>query len=116
MHQQLKRELQPWRRQTSGILRNYRIVGARGHSPKPGLIFASDTIASTDHLLMAVRYCTRCVYPAIAATPLTFDEHGVCSGCRVALQKNEIDWKKRWQLLKEMAAEYRSTSNYDIII
>jgi N-acetyl sugar amidotransferase len=65
---------------------------------------------------MAVRYCTRCVYPAIAATPLTFDEHGVCSGCRVALQKDEIDWDKRRQLLKELADEYRSTSNYDIVI
>ena len=65
---------------------------------------------------MPMRYCSRCVYPAIAATPLTFDENGVCSGCRVALQKDKIDWLKRWHFLKEIADEYRSTNNYDILI
>ena len=57
---------------------------------------------------MSVRYCSRCVYPAIAATPLTFDENGVCSGCRVALQKDKIDWGRRWHFLKEITDEYRS--------
>ncbi|HEY9619565.1 MAG TPA: N-acetyl sugar amidotransferase [Crinalium sp.] len=65
---------------------------------------------------MAVQYCTRCVYPAISASPLTFDEHGVCSGCRVHEQKKTIDWEQRWQWLKELADEYRSSSNYDIVI
>ena len=37
-----------------------------------------------------VRYCTRCVYPSVAATPLTFDEHGVCSGCRVGEQRKSF--------------------------
>jgi len=63
-----------------------------------------------------MQYCSRCVYPGIAATPLTFDENGVCSGCRVASQKDKLDWCKRWQLLKEIADEYRSTNNYDILI
>ena len=63
-----------------------------------------------------MRYCSRCVYPAIAATPLTFNENGVCSGCRVALQKDKIDWTKRRHFLKEIANEYRSTNNYDILI
>ena len=27
-----------------------------------------------------MRWCTRCVYPAISAVPLEFDEHGVCTG------------------------------------
>jgi N-acetyl sugar amidotransferase len=65
---------------------------------------------------MAVKYCSRCVYPAVAATPLTFDEHGVCSGCRVADQKGQIDWGARRQMLVQLADEYRSTSNYDIVI
>ena len=65
---------------------------------------------------MAVQYCTRCVYPAVAATPLTFDERGVCSGCRVAEQKGHIDWDRRGQMLREIATEYRSSSNYDIVI
>jgi len=65
---------------------------------------------------MPVQYCTRCVYPSIAATPLTFDENGVCSGCRVAEQKKYINWDERWQMLKALCHEYRSSSNYDIVI
>jgi N-acetyl sugar amidotransferase len=65
---------------------------------------------------MAIRYCTRCVYPNVAATPLMFDEQGVCSGCRVHDQKAKIDWSRRWQMLKDIADEYRSDSNYDIVI
>lgn len=65
---------------------------------------------------MVVQYCSKCVYPAVAATPLTFDEHGVCSGCRVAEQKKDINWDERMQMLRELTDEYRSSSNYDIII
>ena len=65
---------------------------------------------------MVVQYCSKCVYPAVAATPLTFDEHGVCSGCRVAEQKKDINWNERMQMLRELTDEYRSTGNYDIII
>jgi N-acetyl sugar amidotransferase len=65
---------------------------------------------------MSVQYCTRCVYPSLAATPLTFDEEGVCSGCRVAAQKKTIDWAARWNMMKELVDEYRSASSYDILI
>ncbi len=63
-----------------------------------------------------MRYCSRCVYPSASAVPLMFDEQGVCSGCRVADQKKNIDWKQRWQWLKELTNEYRSESSYDIIV
>lgn len=65
---------------------------------------------------MKTQYCTKCVYSSATATPLTFDENGVCSGCRVSEQKNKIDWKERWNFLKDIVNEYRSKSNYDIII
>jgi N-acetyl sugar amidotransferase len=65
---------------------------------------------------MPVRYCTRCVYCSAAATPVTFDEDGVCSGCRVAAQPKSIDWDERARWLKELTDEYRSDSNYDILI
>lgn len=65
---------------------------------------------------MSVHYCSRCVYPSVAATPLTFDERGVCSGCRVSDQKKTIDWGARWKMLEELVSEYRSTANYDIVI
>jgi N-acetyl sugar amidotransferase len=63
-----------------------------------------------------VKYCSRCVYPAVAATPLTFDEHGVCSGCRVHDQQESINWDERLGKLKKLVNLYRSKSNYDIII
>jgi N-acetyl sugar amidotransferase len=65
---------------------------------------------------MAMRYCARCVYPSVSATPLTFDENGICSGCRVALQKQNLDWEDRRKQLKTLVDEYRSTNNYDILI
>lgn len=63
-----------------------------------------------------MQYCSKCVYPVFAATPLSFDEHGVCSGCRSAAAKPVIDWQKRWGLLKELVEEYRGNNNYDILI
>jgi N-acetyl sugar amidotransferase len=56
------------------------------------------------------------VYPSSAPTPLTFDEQGVCSGCRVSSQKTEIDWAARWRMLEELVGEYRSDEGYDILI
>lgn len=63
-----------------------------------------------------MRYCTRCVYPSFAATPLTFDERGVCSGCRVYDQRRKIDWAERRKLLVELVESYRSAGDYDILI
>ncbi len=64
-----------------------------------------------------MRYCTRCVYPSAAATPLTFDENGVCSGCRGYEQRKKIDWSERKEQLLELVAQYRTEgSNYDCII
>lgn len=65
---------------------------------------------------MTVQYCTQCVYSSFAATPITFDQNGVCSGCRVAEQKKKINWDERRQMLKELVDEYRSESNYEIVI
>ena len=65
---------------------------------------------------MSIQYCQRCTYPAVAATPLTFDENGICSGCRIADQKEHINWDERWEMLKELVEEYKSDSNYDIVI
>ena len=61
-------------------------------------------------------YCKNCVYPSSSATPLTFDDQGVCSGCRVSQQKEEIDWNERFNKLRELTSKYKSKSNYDILI
>jgi N-acetyl sugar amidotransferase len=65
-----------------------------------------------------MKYCTKCVYPSSSAIPLAFDENGICSGCRASLQKVEIDWDKRLNLLKKIVEKYKSKdkSNYDCII
>ena len=65
---------------------------------------------------MAIRYCTRCVYPSVSAAPLTFDADGVCSGCRVYDQRLKIDYEPRRKMLRELVDEYRSSSNYDVVI
>src|SRR5687767_5128247 len=68
--------------------------------------------------LPKMKYCARCVYPASSAVPLAFDEKGVCSGCRTAGQKVEIDWDRRRKLFERLIEDYRSKdgSNYDCII
>jgi N-acetyl sugar amidotransferase len=63
-----------------------------------------------------MRYCTQCVYPGVAATPLTFDEDGVCSGCRVASQKTSIDWAERREMLVRLFDDVRGRGNYDVVI
>jgi N-acetyl sugar amidotransferase len=63
-----------------------------------------------------VRFCVRCVYPSVSATALTFDERGVCSGCRTGENKGTINWAERFQWLKDIADEHRSDTNYDILI
>lgn len=67
---------------------------------------------------MVVTWCSKCVYPSSSAVPLEFDERHVCSGCRVAEQKKNIDWKKRGEMLKKLVDQYRSKdgSNYDCVI
>jgi len=64
-----------------------------------------------------MRYCTRCVYPESCAHHLTFDENGVCSGCRVQELAETIDWAEREQALSTLLDEYRTDgSEYDCII
>src|SRR3989442_10657698 len=65
-----------------------------------------------------MRYCTRCVYPLIAATPLTADAEGVCSGCRTHEEQKRVDWARRRRMFDELIEQYRSKdrSNYDCVI
>jgi len=65
-----------------------------------------------------MRYCTRCLYPANHPYGITFDEKGVCSGCRVHEEKEKINYEERLSILKDIVEKYRSkdNSNYDCII
>ncbi|MBI2989704.1 MAG: N-acetyl sugar amidotransferase [Candidatus Magasanikbacteria bacterium] len=65
-----------------------------------------------------MQYCARCVYPGVAATPLTFDTNGVCTGCRTYDEQESVDWDKRKKLFGDLVQELRSKdgSRYDCVI
>lgn len=68
--------------------------------------------------LNPVKYCKRCLYPNTSAHPLVLDDEGICSGCRVSEEIDEIDWGTRREAFREILEEYKSKdgSNYDCII
>jgi N-acetyl sugar amidotransferase len=65
-----------------------------------------------------MRYCSKCVYPASSATPLAFDEQGVCTGCRTSEQRSDVNWTDRRKRFEKLIEEYKvkDGSNYDCII
>ncbi|HVW20877.1 MAG TPA: N-acetyl sugar amidotransferase [Opitutaceae bacterium] len=54
-----------------------------------------------------MRYCARCLYPENHPLHLTFDDEGVCSGCRVHEEKDRLDWPKRLEQLQRLVAGYQ---------
>ena len=68
-----------------------------------------------------IHWCKKCLYPSMSATPLEFDEHGVCTGCLMADAKKDItslEWDRRRELLREIVEKARSRdgSTYDCLI
>ena len=66
-----------------------------------------------------MQYCSKCTYPAVSATPITFDKNGICSGCRVHMQQETIDWDERRALFEtDIVEQYKGTNgaNYDCLI
>lgn len=63
-----------------------------------------------------MRFCSKCVYPESSAVTLQFDNHNICSGCKVSNDKNKIDWEHREQLFRRLIEFYKSKNNYDCII
>lgn len=65
-----------------------------------------------------MKICNRCLYTSVHPLYLTFDDEGVCSGCRVHEEKDRLDWSAREQKLKRILEEYRNKqgNNYDCII
>ena len=49
-----------------------------------------------------MQYCTRCTYPAISVN-ISFDKNGVCSGCKVAEERKEINWDERFEIFKGLS-------------
>jgi len=65
-----------------------------------------------------MKYCKRCLYPENHPLNITFDEQGICSGCRVHEEKDIFDWEERLEKLKLIVKNYRSTTRniHDCII
>ena len=75
-------------------------------------------MSESEVLVPNVRFCRTCVYPTSSAAPLALDDNGICSGCRVANQRDGVDWGRREKMFRRLLDEYRSPdgSNYDCII
>lgn len=65
-----------------------------------------------------MRYCSRCLYPTNHPLNITFDQDGVCGGCRVHEEKDRLDWKDRDQKLQKILKFYKNKSgqNYDCVV
>ncbi len=65
-----------------------------------------------------MKTCSRCLYTSYHPLHLTFDDQGVCSGCRVHEEKDQLEWCERGKILQIILNNYRNHSgnNYDCII
>lgn len=65
-----------------------------------------------------MQVCTRCLYFSPHPLQLTFDQNGVCSGCRIHEEKDKLDWNERGEKLGSILNNYRNQSgnNYDCIV
>ncbi|ASQ46429.1 N-acetyl sugar amidotransferase [Legionella clemsonensis] len=78
-----------------------------------------------------VEFCTKCTYSNqkpnsekeykhtinVKKPTINFDEEGICSACRIAEKKRNINWDERKTQLKELCDRYRSkTGHYDCLI
>jgi N-acetyl sugar amidotransferase len=65
-----------------------------------------------------MKYCTRCLYPENHPLNIVFDDEGVCSGCRIHEEKDDLNWRERRERLAKILEEYRDKTgeSYDCII
>jgi N-acetyl sugar amidotransferase len=67
-----------------------------------------------------MKYCKRCVYPAVAVN-LSFDDHGICSSCRTFEAFSELSpefWDSRRKRFEDIINDRlaRNTSDFDVLI
>ncbi|TVO60268.1 N-acetyl sugar amidotransferase [Denitromonas ohlonensis] len=65
-----------------------------------------------------MEFCKRCLYTTAHPLGLTIDQDGICSGCRVHQEKDQLDWQERWSRLEKLVEPYRNPngSNYDCVV
>ena len=65
-----------------------------------------------------IQFCNRCLYATDHPLGLVLDDEGVCSGCRVHEEKDQLDWDVRWEKLVDLVEPYKNRNghNYDCIV
>lgn len=68
--------------------------------------------------LSELKICRRCLYTNFHPLGLVIDDDGICSGCRIHEEKDQIDWDFKKRKLLQIVEPYRSKSgkNYDCIV
>lgn len=63
-------------------------------------------------------FCNRCLYSNHHPLGITFDDQGICSGCRIHEEKDLLDWGYRFRLLEKIADDYKlkASNNYDCVV
>ncbi len=62
-----------------------------------------------------MKYCTRCLMPS-ARPRITFNEQGVCNACLWTEAKKQIEWKLRYERLREICDVFRRNSYFDVLV
>ena len=66
-----------------------------------------------------MRYCNRCLYPENHPYGMMFNDEGLCMGCVIHDEKNELDWDLRFDKLKSITANYKEkfgNKSFDCIV
>jgi N-acetyl sugar amidotransferase len=63
-------------------------------------------------------YCKKCLYPENHPLSITFNENGICSGCIIHEEKDNLNWEERYKILERITDSYKNKSdnNYDCIV
>jgi len=61
-----------------------------------------------------IKYCKKCVSPIINLITSSLTHDNICTGCIVAKEKKEINWKLRFRSLKNLLKKQKNT--YDCLI
>ncbi len=67
---------------------------------------------------MEIKQCKRCLYKSNHPLGITFDDEGICSGCRIHEEKDKLNWIERWNKLEKIIEIYKckNNNNYDCIV
>jgi N-acetyl sugar amidotransferase len=65
-----------------------------------------------------MKFCSQCLYSENHPFGITFNDKGLCSGCIIHKEKNNLDWDNRFEKLKKIIKTYKifNKNNYDCIV